>query len=154
MSERVDRLKVIIDANVLISWAIATPDSQSASCRVTNWAFSGTGRLLVPERLVYEVKTVVERPIMSRRISSDRKERLITVLEFLATDMDAPSAVTAQPVRDKKDQYLLDAAFAFEVDALITGDRDLLVLANHDNLGWIVTAAEFASKHLDEAPLR
>ena len=52
---------------------------------------------------------------------------------------DAESAI-----RDIKDLYLLSMAESIPADYLVTGDKDLLVLKNHQNT-LIITFAEFIS---------
>ncbi|PIR63086.1 MAG: putative toxin-antitoxin system toxin component, PIN family, partial [Candidatus Pacebacteria bacterium CG10_big_fil_rev_8_21_14_0_10_42_12] len=51
-------------------------------------------------------------------------------------------------VRDKKDQDILDTAISGKADFLVTGDDDLLVLANDTRVGKlnILTPREFVEK--------
>lgn len=53
--------------------------------------------------------------------------------------------------RDPKDDYLLAYALVGQVDYLVTGDRDLLVLGQVEHTK-IVTARDFAEAKSDPSP--
>jgi putative PIN family toxin of toxin-antitoxin system len=76
--------------------------------------------------------THAERDALFRRIDDDG--------EFVA-----PLTTLPLPVRDVDDEPILGTALAARADYLVTGDKDLLVLAGDPRLGAlkIVTVAEF-----------
>ena len=60
------------------------------------------------------------------------------------------------PVRDPKDEKILAAAIGGRAAFLVTGDKDLLVLRGHPDLGVlrIVTAVEFLAVRADREQRR
>ncbi len=70
-----------------------------------------------------------------RRVLRDRfraSKKLLDAVEAelrAATVVPKPAAPSAIPVRDPDDQWVLASAIAAEADMLVTGDRDLLVVA-------------------------
>ncbi len=49
-------------------------------------------------------------------------------------------------LRDPNDWMILATAIAAQADVIITGDRDLLTLENHENI-YILTAREFLNRY-------
>ncbi|OCQ95655.1 putative toxin-antitoxin system toxin component, PIN family [Oscillatoriales cyanobacterium USR001] len=52
-------------------------------------------------------------------------------------------------LRDANDNMILATAIAADVDAIVTGDRDLLVLQKYEGIP-IVTAREFLERYFPE----
>ena len=80
-------------------------------------------------------------------------EELAELFDALAgATVVVPDPMLALPVRDAKDEHILATALSGNADYLVTGDKDLLVLAGDPRLGKlkIVTVAEFLAI-LDQA---
>ena len=114
--------RFVLDTNVLIS-SIAFPDSLPD--QVLRKALTD-GVLMFSLATIAEFKEVLFRPKFDRYIN--RKLRQDFFFEIVTSSM----LVTAKPCgvicRDGKDQKFLEILAEGEVNTLITGDQDLLVL--------------------------
>jgi putative PIN family toxin of toxin-antitoxin system len=115
-------LRVVIDANVIISAAI-TDHSTSSKCIE---AVIENHDLLMSTEALDEYRSVLERPKI-QRVSTERKRMgLINLVRDSAIWIVKNVEITA--CRDPKDNHLLELAVTGGADILITGDRDLLDL--------------------------
>lgn len=73
---------------------------------------------------------VSEKPYFARRISDQRIERFVALLNRLATVKPDLQSIERRWVRDPKDDYLVQTALQVDVDYLVTGDKDLLALGD------------------------
>jgi putative PIN family toxin of toxin-antitoxin system len=114
-------VRVFLDTNVLIS------------------AFAARGlcadlmRLLLAEHevLTGEVNVVELRRVLLKRFKATAAQ--IDVIEQLLRDQTVipkPAALLSLKVRDPDDAWVLASALAGDADLLVSGDQDLLVLAN------------------------
>lgn len=114
-------MKVYLDTNVLIS------------------AFAARGlcadlmRLLLAEHevLTGDVNLVELRRVLTERFKAPKSR--VDVIENLLLDQTIvakPVAVLSLKVRDPDDAWVLASAVAGGADMLVTGDQDLLVIAN------------------------
>jgi putative PIN family toxin of toxin-antitoxin system len=91
------------------------------------------------QRILQEADTIVGRPF-----PSDETRQFIELIartaQIVAVPDDAPRII-----RDPKDHPILTAALVGNVDYLVSGDNDFLVLRGDERLGsvQIVTAREF-----------
>ena len=96
-----------------------------------------------------ELDNVLRRPKFSvgYRVTDERRDALLRLLDNVATFVD-PVPVSHDVVRDEKDRHIIGAAVAGSVNYLVSGDKDLLVLAGHPILGSVqaITAVEFLTK--------
>lgn len=77
-----------------------------------------------------ELKERLWRPKFDRYVSMDLRKSLLTDIESIALWTDVPPEVAArQYCRDDTDDKFIHAALAAKAAWLVTGDRDLLVLA-------------------------
>jgi len=114
-------MRVSLDTNVFIS------------------AFAARGlcadlmRLLLAEHevLTGEVNVVELRRVLTKRFKATAAQ--VDVIEQLLRDQTVipkPTALLSLKVRDPDDAWVLASAVAGEADLLVSGDQDLLVLAN------------------------
>jgi putative PIN family toxin of toxin-antitoxin system len=133
------RLRVVLDTNVLVS-GLAYPGSIPGHI-VGVWRKGGMD-VVLSHYILDEIVKVL--PRLSRIQLSDSEIRdLVDSLMFLA-DVIEPDAEHEPKLRDPADQQVLGTLRASGADYLITGDRDLLVLAGKYP---IVTPAEFWARH-------
>jgi uncharacterized protein len=133
------RLRVVLDTNVLVS-GLAYPGSIPGHI-VGVWRQGGMD-VVLSRYILNEIAKVL--PRLSRMRLSDSEIRdLVDSLMFLA-DVIEPDAEQEPTLRDPADQQVLGTLRASGADYLITGDRDLLVLAGKYP---IVTPAEFWARH-------
>jgi putative PIN family toxin of toxin-antitoxin system len=133
------RLRVVLDTNVLVS-ALAYPESIPGNI-VSIWRHGGID-VVLSRHILDEVARLV--PRLSRvQLSSSETQDLIDTLMFLA-DVIEPDAAQEPTLRNPGDQQVLGTLRASRAEYLITGDKDLLVLANKYP---IVTPATFWARH-------
>lgn len=99
--------------------------------------------IYVSDALLSELRDVAFRPKFLGKIGFQAIVNLFELIhakcKVINGYSDAESAI-----RDIKDLYLLSMAESIPADYLVTGDKDLLVLKNHQNT-LIITFAEFIS---------
>ena len=114
-------MRVFLDTNVLISAVAAR--GLCADLR----------RLLLAEHelLTGEVNVVELRRVLTKRFKATAAQ--VDVIEQLLRDQTVipkPAALLSLKVRDPDDAWVLASAVAGGADLLVSGDQDLLVLAN------------------------
>ena len=87
----------------------------------------------VSEPLLEEIRTVIERPKFEKLISQETRyyffEMVYDVCLFTEITVQAVS-----PIRDIKDLYLLSMAESVPVDYIVSGDKDLTELKQHNGI--------------------
>jgi putative PIN family toxin of toxin-antitoxin system len=132
-------LRVVLDTNVLVS-GLAYPGSVPGRI-VGIWRQGGLDVVLSRYILDEMVKVL---PRLSRiHLSSSEIRDLADSLMFLA-DIVEPDAEQDSSLRDPADQQVLATLRASKADYLITGDKDLLALAEKYP---IVTPSTFWARH-------
>lgn len=128
-------MKVLIDTNILIS-AVLFPQSKPAQVLLHVSAYHD---MVLCEQNIYELFEVIKRKV---------PHMLPTAKEFL-TELSFEFIPNSKPavnhnIRDAKDQPILDAAIAADVDIIITGDKDFLAL--DISRPECITAAQFLER--------
>lgn len=115
--------KLVFDTNILISAALI---KQSVSAFALDFALS-KGRLVISESVMQEFKEVLFRKKFDKYFTHDA-ERL-EAIERLANNalLFFPKTVI-QDCRDPKDNKYIELAIDANASAIITGDKDLLIL--------------------------
>jgi uncharacterized protein len=117
-------LRVVLDVNVLVS---ALLSRAGAPGRLIALWLEGAFELVVSETLLAELGRALAYPKLREHISREDAAEFIAVLRATASihaDADRVDHVS----RDPGDDYLLALAKA-SASVLVSGDRDLLVLA-------------------------
>jgi len=132
-------MRVVLDSNVLVS-GLAYPGSIPGRI-VAAWR-QGAIDVVLSRYILDEVARVL--PRLSRiRLSSDEIRDLVDTFLFLA-DVIEPDPEREPELRDSTDQPILALLRASQAQYLITGDKDLLALAERYP---IVTPADFWERH-------
>ena len=92
-----------------------------------------------------ELDRVLARPKFRPYITPTERHDFLLALARAVTVVEAPAHM--QVCRDPRDDKFLDLALAARALAIVTGDKDLLVLDPYEGVR-IVTPAEFASRLL------
>ena len=132
-------LRVVLDTNVLVS-GLAYPGSVPGRI-VATWR-QGCLDVVLSHYILDELARVFPRLPRIGMTSGEIRD-LVDSLMFLV-DIVEPEGVQAAELRDPADQPVLLTLQAGRADYLITGDKDLLALANRYP---IVTPAEFWARH-------
>jgi len=134
-------MRILLDANVLISYLLS-PTPTRAVAQVVELAFTDDVELVLAKELVDETtRSITSSPYLRSRIPL---QQINAFLVRLLDNALIPTELAKQEwaVRDPKDRYLLTYAVNYAVDFLITGDKDLLVLGQVENVR-ILTPAQF-----------
>lgn len=115
-------MRVVLDANILISAAISTAGPPR---EIVNAWIDGRVELIASPKLLAEVQDVLDRPRFRRWISIATATEFIDGLADDAEIIDDPPA-EAGLTADPDDDYLITLARAAKADYLISGDRHLL----------------------------
>ena len=123
-------MRVVLDTNVLISHLLP-----SSSASVAEWvidtAVTGRFTILVNDQLLRELSSrVTRKPYLAQRIELYELTRFLTLLSEIAELVHLSSTPHPSVVRDAEDDYLIALAVAGKADILVTGDRDLLAIAD------------------------
>jgi putative PIN family toxin of toxin-antitoxin system len=133
------RLRVVLDTDVLVS-GLAYPESVPG--RILEAWQNGGLSLVLSRYILDEMVTVLPR---LARIKLSRAEiRDLADSFMLLAEIVEPSSKVEKALRDRADLPVLQTLQASKADYLITGDKDLLALADRYS---IVTPAEFWSRH-------
>lgn len=137
-------LRVVLDTNVLLS-GIAYPASVPGKI-MSAWRH-GSVEVLLSNYILEELRRVLPRLAHRHGLTSLEIEDLVDALSLQAEVIE-PALVAEARLRDADDQpvlgTLLAALKASNVSYLITGDKDLLVLAERYP---IITPANFWLTH-------
>ena len=138
-------LRVVADANVLISAALARSPN-APSVLILEAALDGRLDLVTSPQLLGEITSVLKRPRLRKYLSTDEALRFVADLAaqtILQTDPPGPPAAVC---RDPNDDYLVALATARKADAIVTGDPDLHAI-DTEQLGIeILTPRELADR--------
>ena len=136
------RASAVVDTNLIVSGLVF---ERGAPRRLVRAGFDQTFSMLISQSVRAEYERVLTRPWFATRygLSPDDVDAFLKLLDT-SVSMVTPLTELPVPVRDPKDEPIL-AALGGQADYLVTGDKDLLVLAGDPRLGTlrIVTAADF-----------
>jgi len=118
--------KIIIDTNLWISFLIGKSFTNLKSLIVEKQI-----EIIISEQLLTEIRTVTQRPKLTKYFPQQKVEDFLEFLESIAIKIEITSNVTL--CRDPKDNFLLALAKDSKADYLLTGDSDLLTLNRFEN---------------------
>ncbi|MFT3906399.1 MAG: putative toxin-antitoxin system toxin component, PIN family [Steroidobacteraceae bacterium] len=130
---------MVLDTNVLVS-GLAYPGSVPGRI-VAAWRQGGLD-VVLSRHILDEMARVLPR-LPRVTLTAAQIRDLADSFMFLA-DVVEPSGAPDDQLRDPDDQPVLQALLASAANYLITGDKDLLALADRHP---IVTPAEFWTRH-------
>jgi putative PIN family toxin of toxin-antitoxin system len=114
-------VKVFLDTNVLVS-GFATRGLCADVIRLV----LAEHELITADVVLNELKRVLKHKI---QLPGEQIQEILTFLEG-QTVQPKPISPPSIPVRDENDQWVLASALAAKADVLVTGDKDLLDVAN------------------------
>jgi uncharacterized protein len=135
-------MKVIFDANVLLSYLLAPDPSQTVAWIVQVCLRAPEIQVLVPIELIRETtETPFTKPYFQGKLSPAYVTRFLVQLTHQGEVPPVLSEEIAAYVRDRDDDYLVAYGLILEADYLVTGDRDLLALRRIEQLAVVTPAA-------------
>ncbi|MBE9044699.1 putative toxin-antitoxin system toxin component, PIN family [Pleurocapsales cyanobacterium LEGE 10410] len=126
----------VLDTNILVS---ALLFANSAPRKAFELA-SSTGKILISQETIDELNRVLSRPKFERYISQAKRERFL--LAFVQKSVLIEIQETIEECRDPKDNKFLELAVSGKATAIISGDKDLLVLHPFRDIP-ILTVSQF-----------
>lgn len=132
-------LRVVLDTNVLLS-GIAYPQSVPGKI-VTAWRHGSIG-VVLSNFILDELRRVLPRLADRHKLTAAEIDDLVDTLA-LQVDLIEPAAPAAE-LRDANDLPIVGTLLASGADYLITGDKDLLAVADRFP---IVAPREFWERH-------
>ena len=133
-------LRLVVDTNVFVS-ALITPGRRAS--RLID-QLQPPHRLITSRAIADEFLGAVARPGLTSLLTATPRQldHVCDLVNDAVIDLALPPALTVR-VRDPRDQMVLDTAVAGRADLLVTGDLDLLVLADDPRIAplRIVTVA-------------
>ncbi len=116
--ERVGKMRILVDTNILFS-ALVFPKSKPAKAL---FYVNDNYEMVLCDRNIMELRDILQR----------KAARFLPDAEVLLAEMSyelIPAVDYAEKlIRDAKDQPILNAAIVFDVDIILTGDKDFLSL--------------------------
>jgi putative PIN family toxin of toxin-antitoxin system len=136
-------MRACVDTNVLISYLLA-PGSIQPPSHIVGKAFSGSFTLILVDTTIRELQgKVLDKRYLADRIPKDDLSAFIRSLNVIAEVLPQSNPLP-RVTRDPRDDYLVAPAVLEQVDFVVTGDKDLLVLGEVAGVR-IVTPAEFVA---------
>jgi putative PIN family toxin of toxin-antitoxin system len=132
-------LRVVLDTNVLVS-GLAYPGSIPGRI-LSAWRQGGL-ELVLSRYILDELVRVL--PRLPRVLLTTAEMRDLADSFLFMAEIVEPSSEREESLRDEADQLVLGTLRAAKADYLVTGDKDLLALADRYR---IVTPAVFWERH-------
>jgi putative PIN family toxin of toxin-antitoxin system len=121
-------MRVVLDTNVLVSGLLKR---DSIPGRLLQAVWDGSLELVLSEPLLAELREVLDYPKIRKRLVANGTdtEQFLELLPFFTIQVD-PSGIEVPVPRDAADEMELATFVAAEAEWLVSGDQDLLVLAD------------------------
>jgi len=128
-------MKLVLDTNIFISAFYWGGNSQ----KIIDMVIEGIDELYISEEIINEISEVMARP----KFKTERK----TIDGYIKTIIKSGKIIKIEGklkgiCRDKDDDDKLECAIISNADFLITGDEDILILKNYENVK-IITQKEY-----------
>lgn len=137
-------MRVCIDANVFISYLLRSSDEHAPGV-VISAGLAGRFDLILNEKTLIETRqSISSKPYLTQRIREIDLEALAVGLGLVATITPEIARAFPSATRDPGDDYLIAHAVLEQVDYIVSGDKDLLVLGEVAGV-QIVSPAEFVA---------
>jgi putative PIN family toxin of toxin-antitoxin system len=132
-------VKLVVDTNILISGSLWG----GPPARLVSAGLAGQLQMFLSLPLLLELRETLQRPRFAPRLVSRGETPETLAQRFRAACHEAAPARIVPPaeLRDPDDVHVLACAVGAEVDAIVTGDKDLLMLKSFEGIP-IIDAAE------------
>lgn len=126
-------LRVVVDTNVLISGLLGIKNSPSS--RILLSIREQKMILVTSLEILKEVKEVINRKRIVKRTKMSKMERKYFIDELIQRSYVMKGLPLSEMVgRDVKDDKFLSCAYEAKAHYIVTGDKDLLVLKEYENV--------------------
>lgn len=128
-------MRIILDTNIFLSYLLARRPQGALVQAVERCLTDNSIQLVLPQELLSELRqAVAQKEYLETHITISRLELFIQQLMEVAEIPPILSETSTGLSRDPKDDYLLAYGLVEDVDYLITGDKDLLILKQTEQL--------------------
>jgi uncharacterized protein len=134
-------MRVVLDTNVLISALVF--ESPGAVWLRNLWQQSGIIPVVSKETVEELMRVLAYKKFALSQ--TDQHDLLEDYLPYAETVAAPKTRARVPKCRDSKDEMFLRLAFATKVDALVTGDDDLLAMAGESRI-LILSPSELAAR--------
>ncbi|GAC1307604.1 MAG: hypothetical protein NVSMB24_19780 [Mucilaginibacter sp.] len=131
----------VVDTNIVISVAVFSSSTPALSLKKA----LSFGRLAFSESILREYSETLSNSKFDRYISIEK--RIPFLEKLIAEGTLITTTKSIRICRDPKDDKYLELAVACNASAIITGDKDLLVLHPYENIS-ILTPVGFLNQHI------
>ena len=136
-------MKLVLDTNIYISAFYWGGNSQKIIDRISE----GIDELYISDQIINEISEVMARP----KFQTNKE----IINGYVKTILKSSKKVFVEGnvkgvCRDKDDDDKLECALICEADFIITGDEDLLIMKNYENVK-IITQREYLEKHIKKS---
>ena len=127
-------MKVILDANIFISYLLATGQPRTVTRVVDACLVTSSIELVIPRELLKEITENVQgKEYLRTHISQEALDELLAIITSVTT-LPPPLDDIPSLSPDPDDDYLLAYGLIEEVDYIVTGDTALLALGEFDSV--------------------
>jgi uncharacterized protein len=138
-------IRVLLDTNVYLSYLLATGTSQIVSDTVERCLLPDV-QLWLPHELIDELtQTVARKAYFRRRVTDNQVARLLALLMQAGIVPERFEQESTWRTRDTRDDYLLAYGVMYDLDFLVTGNKDLLTIGRFRQLDIVTPAAFLAA---------
>lgn len=130
----------VVDTNIVISVAVFSSSTPALSLKKA----LSSGRLAFSESILQEYSETLSNNKFDRYILIEK--RTLFLEKFIAEGTLIPVNKSIRICRDPKDDKYLELALAYNASAIITGDKDLLVLHPYENIP-VLTPVDFLNQY-------
>lgn len=139
-------LTILVDTNLFVSFLLTPEGRRTTITRVLEFIIESGSTWIVPAEQLAEIDNQRRKPSLLARVPDFRWNDFIAFLGRRAMILPMQTAPFPSVVRDDKDDYLIAIAIWEEVDILISGDKDLLVLSDVLERPRILSPAAFLAE--------
>lgn len=135
-------MRALFDTNIFISYLLS-PTAEGTITSIVEAAVEQAFTLILPSEFVERFPTAVaSKKYLAKRIEPEDAKELIEILLEVSEIVSRIRGPIPRVCRHVKDDYLLAYALVGRADYLVTGDDDLLVLGQVEEVK-IVTPTDF-----------
>jgi len=117
-------MKVVLDTNIFISSFYWPGNPRKVFDRITN----GFDELYIIDEILNEIVSVMLRKKFSTDV--DEIKEYVKIIESYSVKLSS-KIISEDVSRDKDDNKIIQCGIEGDVDYIITGDKDLLILKEH-----------------------
>jgi putative PIN family toxin of toxin-antitoxin system len=120
-------MKIVLDSNIFVSSFYWAGNPRKVFDRVTN----GLDELYITDEILKEIISVMSEKKFDTSIDEIRE--YVKIIESYSIKL-SPKDIPEKISRDEDDNKILQCGFDGNVDFIITGDNDLLILKEHGSI--------------------